>query len=192
MVTKLGFIGEGETEVMVLKSFKFKSILENLGFEFIGARDAGGRGNLERNNRIVESLINSLIENGAEKILIFTDLDNDSCITSAKQRIFNFIVTQEVIIISKALEALFLADMDTLNNILKYPRSYIYPEKTSNMPFDEINFLLSQDGIKEIKSKIKMTNRFLTNGFSVENAALHINCGSAKYILRKLNEIAEE
>lgn len=192
MVSKLGFIGEGETEATVLKSEKFIEFLEKLGFEFIGARDAGGRGNIEKNNGIVDSHIKSLLRNGAEKIFIITDLENYSCISLAKQSVAKFSNDQFVIIIPKAFEALFLADYDAMNNILKTKRSYLFPERTVNLPFDEINDLFSSDGIKQVKSKNKMTKRFLSNGFTIENASKHPYCKSAKYFLKKMQELIEE
>jgi len=192
MVSKLGFIGEGETEATILKSEKFIEFLERFGFEFVGARDAGGRGNFEKNNGIVDSHIKSLLKNGAEKIFIITDLENYSCISLAKQSIAKFSNDQIVIIIPKALEALFLAESDALNKILKTKRSYLFPENTVKLPFDEINDLFSQDGIKEVKSKNKMTKRFLSNGFTIENASQHPYCKSAKYLLKKMKELIEE
>ena len=192
MVTKLGFIGEGETDVMVIKSAKFQKNLDSFGFEFIGARDAGGRGNFEQDNGIVDSHIKSLLKNGAEKIIIITDLEDYKCILAAKESIASFFSNPEIIIISKALEAWFISDMETLNKILKNKRAYIFPEKTPIMPFEEIGQLFIEDGIKPVKSKVKLTKRFLTHGFNVVNAAKHPNCNSARYLIRKLKEFSEE
>ena len=192
MVAKLGFIGEGETDVMVIKSDRFQKILEGYGFEFSGARDAGGRGNLERDNGIVDSHIKSLLNKGAEKIFIFTDLESYKCISLAKNSIALFPNEPEIIIIPKAMEAWFIADSNTLNKILKLELSYIFPESTPVMPFDEIGQLFLRDGIKPVKSKVKLTNRFIKNGFDVLNAAKHPNCNSAKYFLRKLKEFSKE
>lgn len=192
MVNKLAFIGEGDTDVMVIKSAKFQKILEDFGFVFIGARDAGGRGNLERDNGIVDSLVKELLSSGAEKIIIITDLENYQCISAAKNSIASFLRNHEIIIIKKALEALFLADTDTLIKILNNKRSYIFPENTPLMPFDEIGQLFIEVGIKPVKSKVKLTKRFITNGFNVENASQHPNCDSAKYFIKKLKELSEE
>jgi hypothetical protein len=192
LVTKLGFIGEGETDVMVIKSDKFQKKLDSFGFEFIGARDAGGRGNLEKDNGIVDSHIKSLLKNGAEKIIILADLENYKCIATAKGSIALFLSEPEIIIISKALEAWFISDMETLNKILKNERTYIFPEKTPIMPFEEIGQLFIEDGIKPVKSKVKLTKRFLTHGFNVINAAKHPNCSSARYLIRKFKEFSED
>jgi hypothetical protein len=192
LVTKLGFIGEGETDVMVVKSNSFQKILEKFSFEFVGARDAGGRGNLEKDNGIVDSHLKSLLNNGAEKIIIITDSENHPCISDAKASIALFTSQPEIIIIPKAMEAWFLSDTESLCKILNNSRSYIFPERTPNMPFEEINELLQEDGITKVKSKVKLTNRFLTHGFSIENASLHPNCRSAKYFLRKLEQFSKE
>lgn len=192
MVTKIAFIGEGETEGMVIKSEKFQKLLESYDFDFIGVRDAGGRGNLIKDNGFVDSLIKDLLSNGAEKIFIITDLEDCNCISEAKDSIASFFSSPEIIIIPKALEAWFLADSDTLRIILNNKRdSYEFPEKTTNLPFDEMANLFNEAGIKPVKSKVKLTRRFLTHGFNVENASKHANCNSAKYFLRKLKELSE-
>lgn len=192
MVTKLAFIGEGDTDVMVIKSQKFQKILEDHGFDFVGARDAGGRGNLEKDNGIVDSLVKDLLKNGAEKIMIITDLETYPCISAAKDSIFTFSLRQEIIIISKALEAWFLADSNTLSKILRNERSYILPEKTINTPFDEIAQLFIEVRLKPVKSKVRLTNRFIHHGFDLMNASNHPNCNSSRYLIRKLKEFTEE
>ncbi|MDP2364927.1 MAG: hypothetical protein Q8M94_14305 [Ignavibacteria bacterium] len=192
MVTKLAFIGEGETESMVIKSEKFQKLLENYEFDFIGVRDAGGRGNFEKDNGFVDSLIKDLLKNGAERIFIISDLENYQCISEAKDSIATFLSTPEIIIIPKALEAWFLADSEALSKILNKELSYIFPEKTPSLPFDEINSLFAEFGINPVRSKVKLTKRFITHGLDVDNASKHQNCESAKYFIRKLKEFSEE
>ena len=188
-MSSIGFIGEGETEFFYLNSQGFKDLISNLGFEFVGARNALGRGNLEKNNGIVDSLIKDLLNIGAGLIFIITDKEAFPCISVAKSSIFAFNAKQQIIIISKAFEAWLLADTVTLNKILNIKLSYIFPENTVQMPFDEINELFNNFGIPKVRSKVKLINRFITHDFTVENAATHQNCQSAKYFIQKLESL---
>jgi hypothetical protein len=61
--------------------------------------------------------IEVLKSEGAQKIFILTDLDEDACITKTRQRIGEG--TDTIIIIAvKQIEAWFLADSDTLSQLM--------------------------------------------------------------------------
>ena len=85
-MVKLGFIVEGETEKILLESEIFKDLLSKFKLDYVSEIvDAGGNGNLLPKN--IEKLSAILIDKGASKIIVLTDLDKDKCVTETKNRI---------------------------------------------------------------------------------------------------------
>ncbi len=85
-MVKLGFIGEGAVEKIILESVVFQEFLSSLRIDFVKeVVDATGNGNLLPQN--IEGYTKTLKDKGATTIVILTDLDEDQCITLTKNRI---------------------------------------------------------------------------------------------------------
>jgi hypothetical protein len=182
-MVKLGFICEGETEKIVIESLAFREFLLTNNFELVKAFDATGNGNLLPEN--ISPMINNLLEEGAEKIFVITDLDEDVCITKTKERIN---APSEIIVIVsvKKIEAWFLADGNTLSSIFKRNFSFDNPENESDPRQVLKDLFIEKTGRGIGESKPKFATRMINNGFSVINSAAHPNCLSAQYFIQKL------
>ncbi len=187
-MVKLGFICEGETEKIIVESGSFKELLAENNCSLVKAFDATGNGNLLPKN--IAAMINNLMEEGAEKIFILTDLDKDECITKTKERID---APAEIITIVavKQVESWFLADSNTLSVLLNETGfTFDHPEDEF-VPRDTIQQLFLQKTSSGIGgSKPRFAIKMVNNGFSVKNAAAHPNCPSASYFLAKLQSLA--
>lgn len=190
-MVKIGFICEGQTEQIFLQSDRFRELLASLNIESLPVIDAEGAGNLLPHN--ISGYIERLEKQGAQTIFILTDLDEDICITKTKDRIGAR--PQDIVVIAvKKIEAWFLACSPAMQNLLVQPNfTFISPEN-ENHPFETINQLLIKyqgRGIgKKSAGKIKLVFRMIEAGLNLSDAAVHPNCPSAKYLLKKLAEIA--
>lgn len=184
-MVKVGFICEGETEKIIVDSVDFKSILALNNLQLVKSIDATGNGNLLPKHII--PFIESLKDDGAEKIFILTDLDEDVCITKTKERI-NAPENVVVIISVKQIEAWFLADSITLSKIFKKEYQFDFPENENNPREKLREVFVAETGRGIGSSKPGFAKRFLKEGFSVSNAVNHPNCNSAKYLLSKLEK----
>ncbi len=184
-MVKVGFICEGETEKIIVDSTNFKNILALNNLQLVNAIDATGNGNLLPKN--ITPFIESLKDDGAEKIFILTDLDEDLCITKTKERI-NAPETVIVIISVKQVESWFLADSITLSKVFGKEYKFDFPEN-ENSPREKLREIFVVETGRGIgPSKPGFAKRILKEGFSVLNAAAHPNCNSAKYLLSKLKK----
>lgn len=185
-MVRLGFIAEGATEKIILESQDFKNLLNELKVNFIPEIiDAEGNGNLLPQN--IEKHSQILLDKGATKIIVLTDLDEDACITQTKARIQP--LENHIVIVSvKQIEAWFLADTEAMRKLFsddtfeeQYPESHL-------MPYDEINQIkLRKVGRGIGNSKIKLAYNLINQfDFSIKRAAEHPNCNSAKYFLEKI------
>lgn len=174
---------------MILESGDFKDLLTELHLNFIPEIiNAEGNGNLLPNN--IEKHSKILLDKGATKIIILTDLDKDVCITQTKERIYP-LENHSVIVSVKQIESWFLADTYAMRSLLKtgnfnntHPESYSSPyEEIKKIRMDKIN---QGAGSKLFLAKI-MINQ---NNFSIKRAAEHPNCTSAKYFIEKLRQLA--
>lgn len=85
-MVKLSFIGEGAVEKRILESPPFRDYLRSSNIDFVvDVQDSKGNGNLLPHN--IEAFKKILENKGATSIVILTDLDEDTCITSTKSRI---------------------------------------------------------------------------------------------------------
>jgi hypothetical protein len=184
-MVKVGFICEGETEKIIVDSVDFKNILASNNLQLVKAIDVTGSGNLLP--KYISPFIESLKDDGAEKIFILTDLDEDVCITKTKERI-HAPETVVIIIAVKQIEAWFLADSVTLSKVFGKEYQFDLPEN-ENDPREKLRDIFVAETERGIgDSKPKFAKRFLNEGFSILNAAAHPNCNSAKYLLSKLRE----
>lgn len=190
-MVKMGFIVEGDTEKILLESQDFKNVITELKADYIPEIiNAEGNGNLLPKN--IQKYISILLAKGATKIIVLTDLDNDSCVTETKNRI-NLHSDQICIVSKKKIESWFLADTEALkifiaSNITVFEN----PEDIEN-PFDEIKRLkITKIGRGFVNSKRYLANAMVANGFSIIKAASHPNCSSAKYFINKLTELSDQ
>ena len=185
---KVGFLCEGNTEVKIVKSNRFQQYLTRVGIEMVvPILDAEGGGNLTPGKS--GEYTDLLIANGADRVIILTDLDDDSCISLTKSRITtsdNIIV----IVAVRQIEAWFLADSNTLSHLLKENFEFERPEEEAD-PFETLKNIFLTRYNRGIGGKDIFTRRMLKYGFSIENAAQHPNCPSAAYFLKKLKQLAE-
>ncbi len=188
-MVKIGFLVEGASEKRVLDSIAFRQFLKGENIDYVSdIVDAKGGGQILPRNR--DKHVSRLKGKGATHIIILTDKENDPCFTSVKNRV----KPQEnefVLISAKALEAWFLADSDTITAILRKPFKYPAPENTEGKPFDTIKNEFSKNG-KDFDTKLILADRMIRNGFTIEKAASHSNCPSAKYFLKKIKSITSE
>lgn len=186
-MVKLGFIGEGANEKTVLESANFTALLSKLGLEFVeNVIDAKGGGNLLP--EYLEDQIEKLQEKGATHIVILTDQEDASCITSVKSRV-DPEENHVVIIAVKAIEAWFLADTAAIAAYLKFNYKCERPEEILK-PFNHIRQIRLEKAGRGVNHKKQLCSRILQSGFSIENAANHPNCPSAKYFIEKLKSLA--
>ena len=189
-MVKIGFICEGDTELIILLSSNFQNYLSTINLVSVNVINACGISNLLPHN--IGGYVQRLEKAGAEVIVILADLDDDVCITRTKERIKSRV--QDVVIIAvKKIEAWFLANDVVMKSLLRDGRfSFTNPEGEDN-PYDTINKLLQTHtgrGMGRTSSgKIKLVTRLIDLGFNLQNSANHPQCSSAKYFLSKLQEI---
>jgi hypothetical protein len=186
-VVKIGFIGEGKTEQILLESTSFQEWLRRHGIEQVGnVIDANGAGNLLVGR--INPLRIELLSYQPDVIVILTDLDNDESVQITKERIGESI-NQVIIVAVKKIEAWFLADGQTLTHLTNNSVYIEHPELIDN-PFGEIQQLFLTKTGRGIGTKPMLARRMLKYGFTIENAAQHPNCPSAHYFLTKLQTLA--
>ncbi len=128
-----------------------------------------------------------------DKIMILTDLECDICVTATKARIGGDV--NQVVVAKKALEAWFMADTKAMRRWLKNNdfQGENEPENTQDMPWDRLKEIAKSyhkegrgPGTRKIGFAKIMINKL---EFSIERAANHPNCASAKYFLEKLQKL---
>ena len=156
-MVKLGFIGEGAVEKIILESVAFQEFLSSLKIDFVKeVVDATGNGNLLPQN--IEGYTKTLKDKGATTIVILTDLDEDQCITLTKNRI-NPSAEYLIIVTIKQIEAWFLADNQAMKNLLSDQNFlFDYPEVVEN-PFQEIRRLRIEKIGRGIPTKVILQNK---------------------------------
>ena len=182
----LGFIAEGDTEKRVLTSENFRDLLKKLDLPFLGeVENAGGVSNLRKDK--IKSLIQIQKDRGADKVLILTDSDG-KCITSAKKEIDP--TGENIVIVAvQMIEAWFLADTTAMSNLLKGKYFCEAPEAIPN-PFELIKAERKERLGSGVGDKRTLGQKMHYSGFSLEAAATHPNCPSAKYFLDKLTALS--
>lgn len=191
-MVKVGFICEGATEQILLQSDAFRQLLASLNIESLPVIDAGGAGNLLPHN--IDGYVTRLEKEGAQAIVILTDLDDEICITKTKERIAAR--SQDIVIIAvKKIEAWFLACGPAMSKLLGVPSFNFANPEEDKQPFETINQLLTKHtgrGVgKKAAGKIKLISKLLDNGLDLSHTTAHKNCPSAAYFLKKLAIIGE-
>ncbi|WP_255037378.1 hypothetical protein [Lacihabitans soyangensis] len=127
----------------------------------------------------INSLIDILKEKGAEHIFVIRDLEDLECVVLARNEINSDSVQK--IIVEKTMESWFLADSEALQKVFSADDIKVeFPEKIEN-PFNALKQISKEKENRGISDKLIFAARMLSNGFSIENAAKHPNCDSAKY-----------
>jgi hypothetical protein len=94
------------------------------------------------------------------------------------------------VIVEKTIESWFLADTEALQKVFSSDNIIVeFPEKVKN-PFNELKQISKEKENRGISDKLIFAARMLNNGFSIENAAKHPNCDSAKYFIKKLKSLS--
>ena len=187
-MVKLGFIGEGYSEVLFFKSSLFQNLLNELQISFVPEPiNAMGQDRLRIK---LDEFRANLADEGANLIVILTDLDN----AQTKTRKIENIGTRKnqwIILSVKEFEAWLLADSVLMQEVLKSPNfEFKYPENEQE-PFETIRKLLleyTQKGIGREKKRL-FVQKCMNNGFPIQRAAAHPHCHSARYFLNKLSNI---
>ena len=190
-MVRLGFIGEGDTEKIVLESATFQNHLRSLGIDFVeDVINAEGNKNLLPHN--IEAHTQTLQDKGATKIVILTDLDEDKCITLTKDRI-KPLDCHVTIVSIKEIESWFLADEKAMRTFLKDDDYKIeYPETIVN-PFEKIRALRIAKIGRGIGTKVILANQMINHHhFSILRAAEHPNCASARYFIQKIKKLTKD
>lgn len=184
-MVKLGFIGEGYSEVLFFKSYLFQNLLNTLQISYVPEPiNAMGQDRLRIK---LDEFRANLADEGANLIVILTDLDNAQTKTRKKENI-GIRENQWIVLSVKEFEAWLLADSVLMQELLQQPDfEFEYPENEIE-PFETIRKLLlkyTKKGIGKEKKRL-FAQRCMNNGFSIERAAQHPNCPSATYFLNKL------
>jgi hypothetical protein len=184
---KVGFIVEGHCERAVLGSLAFQGWLDVVGILHVGdVGNAKGKNNL--GNEVASSLAQILRNKGAEHIILLRDLDELPNLEAAQQEVIQADDISLCVAV-RELEAWFLADSGTLSAIFKTNFYFDYPEQEAK-PLDTLNQLSRQyRNERGIDDKRKFTNLMIANGFTIQRAAEHPNCSSARYFLTKLQAL---
>ncbi len=182
-MVKIGFIYDGETEQVILNSKMFKDFLGKYNFELAGMRKYVG-GKIARDTNML------IKRNNAEKVIIIKDLeqlaDKESVLKELKkkEKISN---NNSLVIVKRMIEAWFLADNETMGRILRNKiKPFNNPENEIN-PHRTLQNKLGR-GYQDL-GKPAIANLFITNGFTIENAAKHSQCHSAKEFIKTIEEL---
>lgn len=186
-MVKIGFIYDGETEQVIFKSKMFESFLAKYNFELAGIRKYSG-GKIERDTNM---LIN---RNRAEKVIIIKDLEQ----LADKKAVLEELKKKEIIsnknilvIVKRMIEAWFISDNDTIGRILrkKNMKPFNNPENEPN-PHKTLQNKLGER--YQDLGKPAIANLFIRHGFTIENAAKHTQCHSAKEFIKTIENLEKE
>ncbi|TAE29769.1 MAG: hypothetical protein EAZ91_11650 [Cytophagales bacterium] len=183
----IGFICEGDTEVKIVKSEGFQALLGDLELRCIyPIEDADGNCNLLPHK--LEPKRNKLKASRANCIVVLTDLDKDESVRATKQRITET-AGQHIVVAVKEAESWFLASSIILSIIVGEPVWFEQPEHDDE-PFETIRQLFLEKTGRGVGTKPILARRMLKYGFTIQQAAEHPNCPSARYFLTTLQTLA--
>lgn len=198
MVERIGFIYDGETEEVIIKSEMFDNYLASIGLRSVGE--------FKYKSKKLSAYSDILINKGAEKVIIITDMEQSPCFSEVFERYDeeNLNEYHKIIVVKRMGEAWLMADTDTLKGILRIGRHRSFNENNNPEaeidPHHKINELLSRhtnragNKKKAVKftSKPLLAKKFLDNGFTIEAAVSHPQCMSIKYFDRYLRGLRIE
>ncbi len=188
-MVKIGFIVEGGSERIVLRSLAFAQFLDRCQIERIGdVIDLNGKGNLTAASKRMATQVQILRDSGASWIIVLRDLDDESSHEIAKAKVYQ---AADVVccLAVKELEAWFLADSMTLSLLIQPDFFFELPEEPLK-PIEVLSQLRQQYRQRGIADKKGFSSIMVNNGFTIEAAAKHPNCPSAQYFLTTLQTLA--
>ena len=188
-MVKVCFIVEGGCEKIVLKAVEFQTYLETQRIEQVGdVIDMDGKGNLKQSSTRMNTQVQLLRDAGAEWVIVLRDMDNAGSFDAVKQEVYQAPDVETCVAVQE-LEAWFLADSETLSVLLQTNFNHDSPE-TVLKPFELLVALRMQYTGRGIGDKKVFARTMLATGFTIEQAARHPNCPSARYFLTKLQTLA--
>ncbi|MBN2824713.1 MAG: hypothetical protein JXQ76_05275 [Campylobacterales bacterium] len=190
-MVKVAFLVEGKVEKILIDYLANKGWFEKLNIIQVGPTiDAKGSGNICPKN--IPMFIEQIMTHNPDKIIILTDLECDPCVAETKKRLGDC-ENCIVILAKKAVEAWFLADDNVVSQLTRGKiRHYDNPERTTDMPFEELKQLALKHTDSGVGTKVSLCKKVLKKyNFQIENAANHPNCDSARYFLTKLTQLSK-
>lgn len=190
-MVKVGFIVEGASERIVVESEMFRHLCRLAGFELVTpVVDAQGGGNLLPQN--IDAFISRLENADAQHIFVLTDLEDEASVTDVRDRISDARINTTFVAV-KALEAWYLADTKAMNNWLGISDFYEEnPEATADKPWNRLKEIAADLGKRGPGNKVAFTKKLVKHWeFSLERAASHPNCPSAKELVEYFSQVAE-
>lgn len=198
MVERVGFIYDGETEEVILKSSMFREYIASIGLRCVGV--------IKSKSGKLSQYSEQLLRKKAERVIILTDMEQSPCFTEVFERFREDVLEEyhKIIVVKRMGEAWLLADTDTLKSILRIGKKRPFNENNnpeSEMdPHHKINKLLARHANRtgnkkkavKFTSKPFLTKKFLDNGFTLEAAIAHPNCRSVKYFDDYLRSLCQE
>jgi hypothetical protein len=191
-MVRIGFIVEGYSEKILIESDTFRKWCEKNEIAIVApVINAKGGGNLLP--QYLSNYIINISENGRpDKIVVLTDLENICAVEKVRQRI----LTEEfkdkidfVFVSIKALEAWFLADGIAMASWLGEKTFHEdHPEETPGMPHERIKQIAKDKNKRGPGPHPEFVKKMMRHGFSVERAATHPHCFSAKEFHDTLKE----
>lgn len=195
-MVKVGFIVEGDTEKQIVSSESFKTLCHSKGIEVISGvfppnKKERGK-DVFKNVEKLASFAALLYDRGADFIFCMRDLEDLSCITSAKEEIKSTDEKVKKVIVVKQIESWFLGDITLLKTYFGEDYLELFPEATIPEMIPKPGEKLKEISIrtrngKGIGDKLLFAKSLIRNGFSIEHSAQH--CPSAAYFLNKLKHI---
>lgn len=207
-MVRIGFIVEGASEKNLIKSPNFQNFLQKNGFsieketvektydeEDLLLHDAEGGNNLKLPEKMIERIEN-LLANGATKIYVLTDLEDESDVQAVRERIGLAESLELIFVAVKAIEAWFLADDEMMKNWLNQEFHEHQPENTVSTPWDRMGEIAEQHQKRfpPKNRKMRLIRRFIEEyHFDIERAAQHPNCPSAKELVAHFqNKVSQQ
>lgn len=188
----VSFIVEGGCERIALRSSAFRSFLAANGIQLIGdVIDINGKGNLKQSSQRMQSQVKTLRDAGTDWIVILRDLDEPMAVEALIKEKAKLFQADDVLacFAVQEIEAWFLADSNTLSRLFEADYHCEFPESIIK-PADHLSDLNMQFKNRGVRDKKGFTSTLVNNGFSIERAAAHPNCPSARYFLTKLKTLA--
>ena len=192
-MVSIGFVVEGHSEKMLLSSDIFKEYCRRIGVSIHSPIiNAEGGGNLLPN--YMENHLRGLTQiSPPDKIVVLTDREREPTVEAVRERILveRFRGQIDFVFISvKAIEAWCLADGAAIARWLGISEfSEECPETTPDMPWDRLKAIANDYGKPGPgRNRLFFMRKILKCGFSIERAARHPHCPSA----REFHEILVE
>lgn len=188
---RIGFVVEGDSEKIILEHSTFREWATQHGMHICDPIiNMEGKRKIFNKEIMNEKIAACRNQTNPDKVVLLFDLDEVPCYTAARNKIdpdiFDLIVMAR-----KAFEAWFLADGETLGKALGIPIQERHPE-TISKPWEYIKQLSNQPRAHGPgDSKPKFARKMLKAGFSIQRAAEHPHCPSARYFVEKLQQLQE-